>query len=61
MSTLETKFTSLKQELKSKTDNLRHQKRLIERKKINRQFSFNLKKVYRNMKSDKIEVDKIPT
>ena len=44
MSTLETKLTSLKQELKSKADNLRHQKRLIERKKINKQFAFNPKK-----------------
>ena len=61
MSTLETKLTSLKQELKSKADNLRHQKRLIERKKINKQFTFNPKKIYRNMKGDKIEVDKIPT
>ena len=58
MSTLETKLTSLKQELKSKVDNLRHQKRLIERKKINKQFAFNSN---RNMKGDKIEVDKIPT
>ena len=33
MSTLETKLTSLKQELKSKAHNLRYQKRLIERKK----------------------------
>ena len=61
MSTLETKLTSLKQELKSKADNLRHQKRLIERKKINKQFAFNPKKIYGNMKGDKIEVDKIPT
>ena len=61
MSTLETKLTSLKQELKSKADNLRRQKRLIERKKINKQFSFNPKKKNRNMKGDKIEVDKIPT
>ena len=61
MSTLETKLISRKQELKSKADNLKHQKRLIERKKISRQFSFNLKKVYRNMKGDKIEVDKILT
>ena len=61
MSALEMKLTSLKQELKSKADNLRHQKRLIERKNINRHFSFNPKKIYRNMKGDKIEVDKIPT
>ena len=63
MSTLETKLTSLKQELKSRSATLRHQKQLIERKKINRWFSFYLKKIYRNMKGykDKIEVDKIPT
>ena len=61
MSTLGTKLTSLKQELKSKSATLRHQKQLIERKKINRWFSFYLKKIYRNMKGDKIEVDKIPT
>ena len=35
MSTLETELTSLKQELKNKADNRRHEKRLIERKKIN--------------------------
>ena len=61
MSTLETRLTSLKQELKSKSATLRHQKQLTERKKINRWFSFYLKKIYRNMKGDKIEVDKIPT
>ena len=61
MSTLGTKLTSLKQKLKSKSATLRHQKQLIERKKINRWFSFYLKKIYRNMKGDKIEVDKIPT
>ena len=61
MNTLEIKLTSLKQELKSKADNLRHQKRLIECKKLNRQFSFYLKKVYCNMKVNKIEVDTIPT
>ena len=61
MNTLETKLTSLKQELKNKSDNLRNQKRLIERKKINKQFAFNPKKIYRNMKGDKTEVDKIPT
>ena len=63
MSTLETKLTSLKQELKSRSATLRPQKQLIERKKINRWFSFYLKKIYHNMKGykDKIEVDKIPT
>ena len=61
MSTLETKLALLKQELKSKADNLRHQKCLIERKRINKQFSHNPKKVYRKMKDDKIEIEKVPT
>ena len=61
MSTLETKLALQKQELKSKADNLRHQKCLIERKRINKQFSHNPKKVYRKMKEDKIEIEKVPT
>ena len=40
MSTLETKLTSPRQELKSKADNLKYQKRLIEGKKINRRSHF---------------------
>ena len=61
MSTLETKLTILKKELKSKADNLRRQKCFIERKRINKQFSHNPKKVYRKMKGDKIEIEKVPT
>ena len=61
MSILETKLVLLKQEIKSKADNLRHQKCLIERKSINKQFSHNPKKVYRRMKDDKIEIEKVPT
>ena len=44
MSTLETKLTILKKELKSKADNLRRQKCFIERKRINKQFSHNPKR-----------------
>ena len=47
--------------MESKADNLGHQKRLIGRKKINIKFSFNPKKVYRNIKGDKIEVANMPT
>ena len=61
ISTRETKLAKLKQELKSKADNQRHQKCLIERKRINKQFSHNPKKVYRKMKDDKIEIEKVPT
>ena len=61
MSTPETKLSLLKQELKSKADNLRHQKCLIEHKRINKQFSHHAKKVYRKMKDDKIEIEKVPT
>ena len=61
MSTLETKLALLKKELKSKADNLRHQKCGIERKRINKQLLHNPKKVYRKMKDDKIEIEKVPT
>ena len=57
MRTLETKL--LKQELKSKADKLRHQKCLIERKRINKQFLHNPKKIYCKMKDDKMEIEKV--
>ena len=50
MTTLQFKFTMLKQDLKSKTAKLRYQKKIIERKKINKQFYKDPKKVYRTMK-----------
>ena len=61
MSTFETKLTIPKQELKSKADNLRQQKCFIERKAINKHTSHNPKKVYCKMKSDKTEIEKVPS
>ena len=50
MTTLEFKCTMLKQDLKSKTEKLKYQKKIIERKKINKLFYKDPKKVYRTMK-----------
>ena len=56
----QTKLTILQQELKSKTERLRYQKKLFERKRINRQFAANPKKLYRSMKGDTIEIENPP-
>ena len=50
MTTLQFKFTMLKKGLKSNTEKLRYQKKIIERKKINKQLYKDPKKVYRTMK-----------
>ena len=50
MTTLEFKCTMLKQDLKSKTEKLKYQKKIIERKKIKKLFYKDPKKVYRTMK-----------
>ena len=49
MTTLEFKCTMLKQDLKSKTEKLKYQKRIIERKKINKLFYKDPKKVCRTL------------
>ena len=54
MKTLEFKCTMLKQDLKSKTEKLKYQKKIIERKKINKLFYKDPKKVHRTMKGSTI-------
>ena len=53
MTTLEFKCTILKQDLKSKTEKLKYQKKIIERKKIKLFYKYP-KKVYRKMKGSTI-------
>ena len=60
MRTLETKLELLKQDLKSKSEKLKHEKRLSERKRINNQFFKSPKQVYRSMKGNNIIVEKLP-
>ena len=60
MRTLETKLALLKQGLKSKSEKLKHEKRLSERKRINNQFFKSPKQVYRSMKGNNIIVEKLP-
>ena len=59
MRTLEAKLALLKQDLKSKSEKLKHDKRLSERKQINNQFFKSLKQVYRSMKGNSIIVEKL--
>ena len=54
MTTLECKCAILKQDLKSKTEKLKCQKKIIERKKINKLFYKDPKKVYRTMKKSTV-------
>ena len=61
MTTLEFKCTMLKQDLKSKTEKLKYQKKIIERKKINKLFYKDPKKVYRTMKWSTITPKSIPS
>ena len=58
---LTTKLSVLKQELKSKVEKCRHHNKLAERKRINKEFFYDPKKVYRSMKGDAISIEKIPT
>ena len=51
----------LKQDLKSKTGKLNYQKKVIERKKINKLFNKDPKKVYRTMKGSTITPKNIPS
>ena len=59
--TLEFKCAMLKQDLKSKTGKLNYQKKIIERKKINKLFNKDPKKVYRTMKGSTITPKSIPS
>ena len=61
MTTFEFKCTMLKQDSKSKTEKLKYQKKIIERKKINKLFYKDPKKVYRTMKGSAITPKCIPS
>ena len=60
MRTMETRLALLKQDLKSKSERLKQEKRLSERKRITNQFFKIPKQVYQSMKGNKIIVDKLP-
>ena len=60
MSILETKLNILKQDLGSKPERTRRQKKLYVRKKINRQVFENTKKLYPSLKEETIEANNIP-
>ena len=60
MRTLKFKLALLKQDLKSKSEMLKHEKRLSERKQVNNQFFKNLKQAYQSMKGNNIIVEKLP-
>ena len=50
----------LQQELKATSESLKYQKRLSERRTLNKRFAMNPKSVYRQMKRDNKSVKKIP-
>ena len=50
MRTLETKLALLKQDPRGKSEKLKHEKRISERKRINNRFFKSSKQVYRSMK-----------
>ena len=58
---LKSKCKMLKQDLKSKTEKLKDQKKIIERKKINKLFYKDPKKVYKTMKELTITSKSIPS
>ena len=60
MRTLETKLALLKQDLRSKSEKLKHEKRISERKRTNNRFFKSPKQVYRSMKGNNIIVEKLP-
>ena len=60
MRTLKLKLALLKQDVKSKSEMLKREKRLSERKQVNNQFFKNLKQVYQSMKGNNIIVEKLP-
>ena len=57
----EYKSTILKQELKSKSEKLKYQKKLIERKRINRIFQTNPTKVFRSFKENLVILKTMPS
>ena len=61
MATLKFKCRMLKEDLKSKTEKLRYQKKIIERKKTKKLFCKDPKKVYRAMKGSTITPKNIPS
>ena len=61
MTTLKFKCTMLKQDLKSKTKNLKYQKKIIEPQKIKKLFYKGRKRVYREMKGSIITLKSIPS
>ena len=60
MRTFETKLALSKQDLRSKYEKLKHEKRIPERKRINNWFFKSPKQVYRSMKENNIIVKKLP-
>ena len=58
MRTLKTKLALLKQDLRSKSENLKYEKRISERKRISNRFFKSPKQVYRSMKGNNIIVEK---
>ena len=61
ITTLKFKCTMLKQDLKSKIEKLKYQKKIIEGKKINKLFYKDPKKVYTAMKGSTITPNSIPS
>ena len=61
MTTLKFKCKILKQDLNSKTEKLKYQKKIIERKKIYKLFYKDPKKVYIAMKGSTITSKSIPS
>ena len=58
---LEYRLESLKHKLKATAAKLKYQKKLYERKQINRRFSSNPKYIYREMRGERITVNNVPT
>ena len=58
MRTLKTKLALLKQDLRRKSENLKYEKRISERKRISNRFFKSPKQVYRSMKGNNIIVEK---
>ena len=60
MRTLEIKLGLLKQDLRSKSEKLKHENRISERKRIGNRFFKSLKQVHQSMKGNNIIVEKLP-
>ena len=57
---METKLALLKQDLRSKSEKLKHEKIISERKWISNRFFKSRRHVYRSMKGNNIIVEKLP-